>query len=74
MAATDRVICLHGHVCCAGVPQEVAANPEYARLFGPRAAGTVALYRHHHDHAHALSGEVVEKPALRDAGDDKPPR
>jgi zinc transport system ATP-binding protein len=74
MAATDRVICLHGHVCCAGVPQEVAANPEYARLFGPRAAGTVALYRHHHDHAHALSGEVVEKPALRDSGEDNPPR
>jgi zinc transport system ATP-binding protein len=62
MAATDRVICLHGHVCCAGVPQEVAANPEYARLFGPRAAGTVALYRHRHDHAHGLSGEVVEPP------------
>ncbi|HEX2257281.1 MAG TPA: zinc ABC transporter ATP-binding protein ZnuC [Afifellaceae bacterium] len=62
MAATDRVICLNGHVCCAGVPQEVAANPEYARLFGPRAAGTVALYRHRHDHAHGLSGEVVERP------------
>jgi zinc transport system ATP-binding protein len=67
MAATDRVICLNGHVCCAGVPQEVAANPEYARLFGPRAASTVALYRHHHDHAHALSGEVVDKGGGRQA-------
>jgi len=59
MAATDRVICLNGHVCCAGVPHEVAENPEYARLFGPRAAGAVALYSHHHDHAHTIHGEVV---------------
>jgi zinc transport system ATP-binding protein len=66
MAATDRVICLNGHVCCAGVPHEVAENPEYVRLFGPRAAGTLALYRHRHDHAHALSGEVVTN------GSDKP--
>jgi zinc transport system ATP-binding protein len=59
MAATDRVICLNGHVCCAGIPQEVAENPEYIRLFGPRASGAVALYRHHHDHAHTLQGNVV---------------
>lgn len=59
MAATDQVICLNGHVCCAGVPHEVAENPEYARLFGPRAAGAVALYRHHHDHAHTIHGDVV---------------
>ncbi len=59
MAATDRVICLNGHVCCAGVPHEVAEDPEYARLFGPRASGNLALYRHHHDHAHSLRGDVV---------------
>ncbi len=59
MAATDRVICLNGHVCCAGVPHEVAEDPEYARLFGPRASGAVALYRHHHDHAHTIHGDVV---------------
>ena len=59
MAATDQVICLNGHVCCAGVPQDVAENPEYARLFGPRASGAVALYRHHHDHAHTMHGDVV---------------
>ncbi|HSG95264.1 MAG TPA: metal ABC transporter ATP-binding protein [Afifellaceae bacterium] len=59
MAATDRVICLNGHVCCAGVPHEVAENPEYVRLFGPRASGAVALYHHHHDHAHTVHGEVV---------------
>jgi zinc transport system ATP-binding protein len=60
MAASDRVLCLNGHVCCAGVPSEVAEAPEYRRLFGPRAAGTMAIYRHHHNHAHGLHGEVVE--------------
>ncbi len=59
MAASDRVICLNGHVCCAGIPREVAEAPEYLRLFGPRAAGTVAIYRHHHDHTHGLGGKVV---------------
>lgn len=69
MAASDQVICLNGHVCCAGMPNEVAESPEYLRLFGPRAAGTVALYRHRHDHAHGLHGEVIgdEGPS---AGDD----
>jgi zinc transport system ATP-binding protein len=59
MAASDRVICLNGHVCCAGIPGEVAEAPEYLRLFGPRAAGAVAIYEHHHDHTHDLHGEVV---------------
>jgi len=60
MAASDRVLCLNSHVCCAGVPSEVAEAPEYRRLFGPRAAGTVAIYRHHHNHTHDLHGEVVD--------------
>jgi zinc transport system ATP-binding protein len=60
MAASDRVICLNRHVCCAGVPREVAEAPEYLRLFGARAMGSVAVYRHHHDHAHDLHGAVVE--------------
>ena len=29
MAATDRVICLNGHVCCHGTPQVVAESAEY---------------------------------------------
>ncbi|MGH2340687.1 ATP-binding cassette domain-containing protein [Segnochrobactraceae bacterium EtOH-i3] len=52
MAATDRVFCLNGHVCCAGVPSVVADDPAYARLFGPRAG--LAIYRHHHDHVHPM--------------------
>src|SRR3712207_8222855 len=34
MAASDRVVCLNGHICCAGAPQEVANAPEYRHLFG----------------------------------------
>jgi zinc transport system ATP-binding protein len=63
MAASDRVVCLNTHICCDGVPGEVAAAPEYSRLFGSRAAGAVAVYRHHHDHTHGLHGEVVQSDA-----------
>ena len=62
MAATDRVVCLNQHVCCAGPPDEVDTHPEYARLFGPRAARAFAVYPHDHDHDHTLAGEVVPYP------------
>lgn len=52
MAATDRVICLNGHVCCSGTPTVVASSAEYKALFGARAASTLAVYEHHHDHTH----------------------
>ena len=52
MAASDRVICLNGHVCCEGAPEHVASAPEYRALFGTGTRGTLALYRHEHDHAH----------------------
>lgn len=58
MASTDTVICLNGHVCCRGTPQTVVASPEYQKLFGARAAGTLAIYRHHHDHTHLPDGRV----------------
>lgn len=58
MAATDRVICLNGHVCCSGAPTAVIASPEYRTLFGARAASTLALYEHHHDHTHLPDGRV----------------
>lgn len=59
MAATDRVICLNGHVCCHGSPTAVADSEEYRRLFGPRGAPTLAVYRHHHDHTHLEDGRVL---------------
>jgi len=53
MSASDRVICLNGHVCCAGKPEQVASAPEYRALFGTGTGGALALYRHDHNHAHA---------------------
>lgn len=58
LGASDRVLCLNGHICCEGVPETVASHPEYARLFGREAGRAVAVYRHRHDHEHDLSGAV----------------
>jgi zinc transport system ATP-binding protein len=52
MSASDRVICLNGHVCCEGAPDLVASAPEYRALFGRGTKGALALYRHDHDHSH----------------------
>ncbi len=57
MSTSDRVICLNGHVCCAGAPETVASSPEYKALFGADTEGTLALYRHHHDHSHDSRNE-----------------
>ncbi len=59
MAATDRVICLNRHICCAGRPETVSAHPEFLALFGAAAAPALAIYRHRHDHRHDLTGDVV---------------
>ncbi|ADZ71129.1 ATP-binding cassette domain-containing protein [Polymorphum gilvum] len=58
MAATDQVVCLNGHVCCRGTPVSVAQSPAYRQLFGPRAAGALAVYEHQHDHVHLPDGRV----------------
>ena len=52
MARTHRVICVHGHVCCAGSPESVAQDPAYIKLFGPHGAQSLAVYTHSHDHHH----------------------
>lgn len=52
MRASDRVICLNGHVCCEGTPQHVSTAPEYRALFGAGSEDALALYQHHHDHDH----------------------
>jgi zinc transport system ATP-binding protein len=71
MASSDRVICVNRHICCSGVPEQVAQHPEYARLFGPLAARNFALYRHAHDHKHDLAGEpIIGSDAVR--GEGKP--
>jgi zinc transport system ATP-binding protein len=61
MAATDRVLCLNGHVCCHGTPSSVASSDAYKQLFGGRAGGanaTLAVYEHNHDHTHLSDGRV----------------
>lgn len=58
MAETDTVVCLNGHVCCRGTPDSVVASPEYVELFGSRAAETLAIYRHNHDHTHLPDGRI----------------
>ena len=60
MSASDRVICLNGHVCCAGTPAVVASAPEYKALFGDGTDGALALYRHDHDHNHDHSLKTHE--------------
>lgn len=52
MSASDRVVCLNGHVCCEGTPDVVSAAPAYRELFGSGTGGALALYRHEHDHHH----------------------
>ncbi|KIC15840.1 zinc ABC transporter ATP-binding protein ZnuC [Leisingera sp. ANG-Vp] len=52
MAASDRVVCLNGHICCEGAPEHVASAPEYRALFGTGTQGALALYRHEHNHSH----------------------
>ena len=58
MAATDRVICLNGHVCCQGTPVAVASSDEYRRMFGDRVDPALAVYEHIHDHTHLPDGTV----------------
>tara|TARA_B110000090_G_C13381654_1_gene446065 strand:- start:1005 stop:1760 length:756 start_codon:yes stop_codon:yes gene_type:complete len=58
MSASDRVICLNGHVCCEGTPAVVASAPEYRALFGTGTGGALAMYRHEHDHGHDHSDHI----------------
>jgi|TARA_R110001592_G_scaffold19231_9_gene79070 zinc transport system ATP-binding protein len=59
MATTNTVVCINRHVCCSGHPEQVSTDPAFLALFGERASA-LAVYSHHHDHAHDLHGEVVE--------------
>lgn len=63
MSASDRVLCVNGHICCEGTPLVVSAAPEYRALFGTGTQGAFALYQHKHDHNH-------NHPHSEDAGTD----
>ncbi|GGJ95172.1 zinc ABC transporter ATP-binding protein ZnuC [Pseudomonas matsuisoli] len=58
MSTTDQVVCLNHHVCCSGHPEQVSGDPAFIELFG-QDAKSLAVYHHHHDHAHDLHGSVV---------------
>lgn len=45
-SASDRVICLHRHICCEGKPADVRQDQSYQKLLG------VMPYAHVHDHTH----------------------
>ena len=62
LGATDRVVCINGHVCCAGEPEAVSRHPEYISLFGPGAAAALAVYTHDpaHRHDHPIAVAPVE--------------
>lgn len=64
MAASDQVICIHHHLCCSGHPDDVSRHPEFIQLLGEVQQPAVAVYQHHHDHHHDLSGHV-ERDAAR---------
>ena len=66
LGATDRVVCINGHVCCAGKPEAVSRHPEYLSLFGPHAAAALAVYTHdqghRHDHPIAVPSAHADPP------------
>lgn len=45
MSSTDHVICLNGHICCSGTPENVSSSQAYVHLFGQSA---LAIYQHKH--------------------------
>lgn len=67
MRASDRVICLNGHICCEGTPQAVSAAPAYRAMFGADSQGMLALYQHHHDHEHDECAAPLPHPHAQDA-------
>ncbi len=64
MSTTDQVVCLNRHVCCSGHPEQVSGDPAFVELFGKNAQ-SLAIYHHHHDHAHDLHGSVVNPLLLQ---------
>ena len=74
MAASDRVLCINGHICCEGTPEIVASAPEYRALFGTGTKGALALYRHEHSHSHDHTDhnhhDHEQKHAARDSASE----
>lgn len=50
MSKSDRVVCVNGHICCEGTPDDVSSAPEY-----------LSLFHHNHNHTHLADGRVVSQ-------------
>lgn len=68
MAATDKVICLNGHICCSGHPHQVTKHPAYLKLFGQKFE-ELAIYKHQHDALNFKNSNVIshKKTKLKDS-------
>ncbi|WP_341757069.1 MULTISPECIES: metal ABC transporter ATP-binding protein [unclassified Candidatus Tisiphia] len=47
MKNSDQVICLNGHICCSGKPNDLAENQDFLDTLS-----SIGFYIHHHDHKH----------------------
>ncbi len=47
MKNSDQVICLNGHICCSGKPNDLAQNTELLKTIS-----SIGFYTHHHNHKH----------------------
>jgi zinc transport system ATP-binding protein len=47
MKNSDQVICINGHVCCSGKPEDFSENKEFID-----GLSSIGFYAHHHDHKH----------------------
>lgn len=47
MKNSDQVICLNGHICCSGKPNDVSGNQEFLETLS-----SIGFYTHHHNHKH----------------------
>ena len=49
---------LNHHVCCHGKPEQVSNDPAFLELFGDSVSDGLAVYTHHHNHEHDISGHI----------------
>ncbi|MGI4775954.1 MAG: ATP-binding cassette domain-containing protein, partial [Janthinobacterium lividum] len=47
MKSSDQVICLNGHICCSGKPNDTNKSQEFINTLS-----SLGVYNHHHDHKH----------------------
>ncbi|OOF67570.1 zinc ABC transporter ATP-binding protein ZnuC [Rodentibacter caecimuris] len=58
LADSKEVICINGHICCAGTPESLSNDPKFTHLWGNQITQNIAFYAHHHNHRHNLHGDV----------------